>query len=210
VKEETLSTRVARAKARWLQRVMYHSKATPFQKCFAYLVFDYLNCVTLDAWPAQATIAQRLGCKCNRTVQRAARGLATLELLAVRRNEVGKSEYKYAPHLDCEEDVSVTNSGQQRQKSGDTGVNQSSLSIHTISDSTGLSAKSTDKPKFDNRQRGALEIAVAKLLGPDGLDILARLSAIDDRAVMRLCWAYAEGLLGERELAAARLAVERR
>src|SRR4051812_449650 len=48
---EPLYKQVARAKARWLRRIMYGSVATSTEKCFAYAVADHLNCVTLDAWP---------------------------------------------------------------------------------------------------------------------------------------------------------------
>jgi hypothetical protein len=40
------------------------------------------------------------------------------------------------------------------------------------------------------------------------MEILERLAAYDDHVVERLCRAHAEGLLGERELHAARLAAE--
>src|SRR5437588_8825339 len=77
---EPLFTRVARAKARWLRRVMYGTVATSTEKCFAYAVADHLNCVTLDAWPGQARLAQLLGFKSVKTIQRAA---AALQKLAV-------------------------------------------------------------------------------------------------------------------------------
>ena len=40
------------------------------------------------------------------------------------------------------------------------------------------------------------------------MEVLARLAAIDDAIVDRLCRAWAKGVLGERDLAAARLAAE--
>jgi hypothetical protein len=46
------------------------------------------------------------------------------------------------------------------------------------------------------------------MLGPDGMKVLEILNELDDRIVDRLCGAYVEGMLGERELAAARLAAE--
>ncbi|MEA2906614.1 MAG: hypothetical protein QOI12_4001 [Alphaproteobacteria bacterium] len=46
------------------------------------------------------------------------------------------------------------------------------------------------------------------MLGDGGIDALGRLDAIDGSIVERLCRAYVAGALGERELFAARLAVE--
>jgi len=49
---------------------------------------------------------------------------------------------------------------------------------------------------------------VAEWLGPDGLELLGRLGALNDRIVERLCRAFAAGMLTERERAAARLAAK--
>lgn len=186
---------------------MYHSRATSTQKCFAYAIFDHLNCVTLDCWPAQETLARLLGVKCARTVQRAARGLEKLGLITVRSNTVGKSAYRYAPILLPLDDNAVEYGGHGGPKSGGANVKESSLEIHNTSYST---ATKLAKPTFKPLERGTLEIEVAKLLGPDGLDILTHLAAIDDAFVWRLCRACDDGVLSERDLAAARLAVKRR
>src|SRR5262245_20863316 len=94
---ECLSDQVNRAKARWLRRVMYESLATSTQRCFAYLVADHLNCVTLDCWVGQLRVARLLGWRSIKTVQRAAGSLARLELLALRRCGKGKTNLRYAP-----------------------------------------------------------------------------------------------------------------
>jgi hypothetical protein len=214
MKGESLSDQVARIKACWLNRVMYASKATSVQKCCAYIVFDHLNCVTLDCWPAQATIARYLGCKSVKTVQRATRGLVKLGLITLKPNPAGKSGYRYAPvFLPEDEDKSVGKSGQSCPKKADTDVRESFLDIHFISSSTeeaGERRKIPPRPKppFNPRERGAIEIKVAEKLGRDGMEILARLARIDDAIVTRLCRAVAEGSLGDRDLAAARLAAE--
>jgi hypothetical protein len=49
---------------------------------------------------------------------------------------------------------------------------------------------------------------LAAMLGKNGMSILGRLASYDDAIVDRLCRAHAERRLGERELAAARLAAE--
>jgi hypothetical protein len=49
---ESLRTRVNRAKARWLKRVMYQTPASSTGKCFAYSVVDHLNCSRWIAGPA--------------------------------------------------------------------------------------------------------------------------------------------------------------
>jgi pyocin large subunit-like protein len=125
---ESLSDRVNRAKARWLKRVMYESSATSTQKCFAYAMADHLNCVTLDCWPAQPTLARILGRKSIKTAHRAARGLASLGLITSRRNTSGKKGYRYAPVFWSEDmDNSVSKNGQRRLKIVDMDVRESSL-----------------------------------------------------------------------------------
>jgi len=214
MKGESLSDRLARIKARWLNRVMYASKATSAQKCFAYAIADHLNCVTLDSWPAQTTFARYLGCKSVKTVQRAARGLARLGLITIKPNPAGKSGYRYAPvFLSEDEDKSVGKNGQPGPKKADTDVRESFLDIHSISSSTeaaGERRKIPPRPRlsFNSRERGAIEIKVADMFGTNGMDILARLAKIDDAIVARLCRAFVESGLGERDLAAARLAAE--
>jgi hypothetical protein len=208
---ESLSTRVNRAKARWLKRVMYESPATSTQKCFAYAMADHLNCVTLDCWPAQLRLIRLLGRKSEKTAQRAGRALETLGLITLRRPK-GKAGYRYAPvFLPGDEDKSVLGIGRARPETPDTNVGQSSLDIQFRSSSTADAAKpGTSRPStkssFNPAKRGAIEVALAAMLGKDGMQILQRLASIDDAIVDRLCREYAEGTVGKREVAAARLA----
>jgi hypothetical protein len=211
---EPLYRRAARAKARWLQRVMYQSLASSTEKCFAYAVADHLNCVTLDAWPSQTRVAQHLGFKCTKTVQRAAGGLAALDMLVVR--TCGQHYVRYAPvFLPCDEDKDtfVRPSGQIGPSRRDTDVHESLLLIHPkLSDPTGSSEGSKhtrrNRAPFRRSQRGAIEIKVAAMLGDEGMEILSRLGSIDDTIIDRLCRAHVAGALGERELLAARLAAK--
>ena len=204
---ESLSDQVNRAKARWLRRVMYESAATSAQKCFAYSVADHLNCVTLDCWVGQPRVARLLG-----WLQRAAGSLARLELLALSRCGKAKSSWRYAPvFVPGDWDRPVAEIGQPCPDQVDRDVHQSFLEIQLKSCSTAAEAKGPGKRPpptrpFKRAQRGSLEIKVSQLLGPNGMKILGTLSELDDRIVDRLCGAYVEGLLGERELAAARLA----
>lgn len=209
---ESLSDQVNRAKARWLRRVMYGSIATSTEKCFAYSVADHLNCVTLDCWMGQPRVGRLLGWKSIKTVQRAAGNLARLDLLTFRRCR--KANWRYAPvFVPSDWDKPVSEKGQPCPDQIDADVRQSFLEIHLKSDSTAAEVK---RPKerhqpaqpFERAQRGGLEIKIAEILGLDGMKILGDLSALDDRIVDRLCGAYVEGMLGERELAAARLAAE--
>jgi hypothetical protein len=64
------------------------------------------------------------------------------------------------------------------------------------------------RPSFERQRRGAIEVKLAEMFGPHGLDVLARLSAIDDAIIERLCQACVDGVLSERDLAAARLAAK--
>ncbi len=212
VSSETLYERVARAKARWLRRVMYGSVATSTEKCFAYSVFEHLNCVTLDAWPGQIRLTELLGFKSTKTIQRAASGLEKLAVLTVVRS---RNNCRYAPvFLPGDEDKIVPSKGQTDATRKDTDVRESLLLIHLKSSvpTKGLSDKSegdqSSKPRYRWTERGAIEVKIAAMLGDKGIEVLARLGAIDDWLIERLCRAYATGALGPRELIAARLAAE--
>src|SRR4051794_26345135 len=50
------------------------------------------------------------------------------------------------------------------------------------------------------QQRGELEVKVAAMIGVDGWEVLGRLGSHDDQVVQRLCQAFADGLLGIREI----------
>jgi hypothetical protein len=210
VTTETFDERVKRAKARWLKRVMYQSEATPFQKSLAYAIADHLNCVTLDCWPAQLTLCRLLGGVCTKTLQRASSGLAALGLITISRG----AGIRYAPVFQLgDEDKPVQKGGQISPNVEDTDVRESFLEIHLTSDSTAAVPASgrrgsAEGRKYRRSERGKVEIELAKFLGSDGFEILARLSSINDAIVERLCRAFACGQLGDRELMAARLAAE--
>ena len=208
---EPLFERAARAKARWLKRVMYETTATSTEKCFAYLVVDHFNCVTSDCWPSQARIAKLLGFKCVKTSQRVARGLERLGVLTLKQN--GKNGYRYAPvFLSGDEDKNVVTNGHRRPPVPDTDVRESLLLI-PIKSSTSMVAAAAEitastASTYDPRQRVEIEVKIAAMLGSNGIDVLARLAAVDNSIIDRLCRAYVSGALGTRELAAARLAAQ--
>jgi hypothetical protein len=191
---------------------MYNGSVSSTEKCVAYAVFDHLNCVTLDSWPSQQRLSELLGFDSVKTIQRAAVGLQDKDLLKIRR--VARSSYRYAPiFLAVDEDNIVSNQGHSWLVEADKIVNESTLPTYlTPPPPTAADAANwqSSRPGSANplMRRGAYEIAVAEELGPDGMAILARLSELDDRHVHRLCHAYAIGALGDRELAAARLAVQ--
>ncbi len=210
---ETLRTRVNRAKARWLKRVMYEPLVSSTGKCFAYSVVDHLNCVTLDCWVGTPRFAQLLGFKCTKTPERAARELQNFGVLTIK--NCGRGRYRYAPtFLRGDEDKIVPMRGQTCPPNRDRNVDESLLSIlPKISSSTEAAAKgSNGKTRavsdYSRQQRGAIEVGLASMLGSDGINILAQLAAIDDAIIDRMCMAYAAGMIGEPELAAARLAAE--
>jgi hypothetical protein len=193
---------------------MQDPSATSTEKCLAYAIADYLNCVTLDCWPAQPTLARVIGHKSVKTVQRAGRGLATLRLITFKRDMSGKSGCRYAPVFWTEDmDKPVSKNGHRCPEIVDTNDRESFLNIHTKSSSRKEAADrsvraSRPRPSFNPRERGAIEIKLAEMIGQNGLDVLARLASIDDAIIERLCQACAEGALSERDLAAARLAAE--
>jgi hypothetical protein len=210
--KESLNERANRLKHRWLKRVMYDCATGSSEKCFAYIVIDRLNCVTLDCWPSQKTIADQFGCS-TKTVHRMACALERRGYLRISRNTHGS--YRYAPvFLPEDEDKSVSASRQTCPLPPDKNVDQSSLGILTNQSSPRLghreagNVQTNAASKYERRQRGSYEAELAKLLGNDGFEILGRLSEHDDVNVERLCRAYADGELGSRELIAARLAAE--
>jgi hypothetical protein len=210
VTAESLSDRVSRAKARWLKRVMQDSLATSTEKCLAYAIADCLNCVTLDCWPAQQTLARMLGHKSIKTVQRAGRALARRQLITLKRDKSRKAGLRYAPVFWLEDmNNPVPRSGHLSPRAGDTDGRESLLGIHIKSSSTEEAAgvRSSDRRRaFNPRKRGAVEVKLAEMLGANGWEVLARLASIDDAIVECLCQAYSAGALSKRDLAAARLA----
>ena len=212
MKPESLDDKVRRAKARWLKRVMMNPSATSTQKCLAHAIADRLNCVTLDCWAAQPTLARDIGVKSVKTVVRAGRGLQEVNLIRLKRTGDGPG-LRYAPvFMSGDMDRPVARNGQRCPTAPDTDGRESFLGIHTESFSTGQASATTDaappKQAFNPKQRGAIEIELAELLGTNGLELLARLAIIDEAILERLCKARAEGSLSERDLAAARLAAE--
>lgn len=212
-KAESLAERIARAKARWLRRVLYGSAASSTEKCLAYAVSDHLNCVTLDCWPSQARLAELLGFDCERTVQRAARGLAGLGFLVIRRGARGVC--RYAPvFLPGEDDIPDPKSGRKAPSPPDTAVRESFLLTH-LNQSCSMGRPTVGSRElidsgYQPNQRGSFELEISRLLGDNGFEILSSLDAIDEHIVERLCRAHATGSLTHRELSAARLAAEQR
>jgi len=204
---EPLHKRVRRVKARWLQRIMY-SDVKQTEKVFAFLVADHLNCVTLDAWPSQATASKLLHCS-TKTIQRAADGLEQIGTMEVERQE-GRSHVRYAPiFLPQDWDNPVSDRGQTCREMADTHVHQSSLAILAESSSTGcrwMSRPQAAHARYRSAERGKWEAELAQRLGRDGPDVLVRLASVDDRIVAELCRALCEGEVGQAELEAARLA----
>jgi Helix-turn-helix domain len=204
---ESLHRRVARCKGRWLKRAML-STASPAQKVFAFFVFDHLNCVTLDAWPSQETIAEYMHCS-TKTVRRAAEGLQAISLIHIRRVRVLNHRPRYAPVFTADDwDTGVPPDGQRRAKEADGGVQESTLGIHiNKSTSTDRQAKPNDPARYRQAERGRWELELIEALGSGGQEMVETLSLIDDVSIDRLCRSLAEGNLGEREIEDARLAV---
>jgi hypothetical protein len=207
----TLHQRVSRMRARWLKRVMYSGDVSSTEGCLAYAIFDHLNCVTLDSWPSQRKLAELLGFESVKTIQRAASGLEEkgfIRITAFRHNS-----HRYAPHfLLVDEDKIVFKERHSWVIDGDETVHESLL-LTRLTPPTPTAAETTKQGyeaavRNTRKHRGAYEIAVAEMLGPDGMEILHRLAKLDDIHVQRLCLAYGYGALGDRELAAARLAAE--
>jgi hypothetical protein len=167
----------------------------------------------LDCWAAQPTLARDIGHKSIKTVVRSGRSLAKHNLITLKRIKA-QPGLRYAPVLLPEDmDKPVPKNGHRRTKIRDTNDGESFLNIHTKSFSTEEAAEegtraTHPKPPFNPKERGAIEIKLAEKFGANGLDILVCLAAIDDAIIDRLCLAFVEGALSDRDLAAARLAAE--
>jgi hypothetical protein len=206
---ETLSKQVARAKARWLHRVMT-SDARSNAKVFAYFIFQHLNCVTLDAWPNQGTLRGHMHCSA-RTVARAADDLETTRLIVIDRPRRWGAVPRYVPAFAPEDwDKIVQPRGQICPTAMDRVVHRSSLENYLDESSpTGIRWKAIGESRqswFKPAETGRWERELADALGPEGFEILDRLNTVDETIVPRLCRALCDGELGEREVEAARLA----
>jgi hypothetical protein len=213
IQNGSLVDRVSRMRHRWFNRVMSDPRVSPAEKCFAYFVMDKLNCVTLDAWPSQPLMAQLLGRKSIKTVNRLASSLERHGYLRVSRDTRGSC--RYAPvFLPVDEDKPVPTPRQNCPPVPDKNVEESLLGILVNQSCPSEGERRASKypsstgSNYDRRKRGTYEAEIARLLGNDGFVILQRLSEHDDAIVERLCRACADDDLGRRELIAARLAAD--
>ena len=205
---ETLTEQVARKKHRWLKRVVYDLATGSSEKAFAYLVMDHLNCVSLDCWPSQKTIADKFGWS-TKTVHRVADALERRGYLRIIRSTQGS--YRYTPVFSPEDEDKSAGSLRQNCPPGlDKNVGQSFLGILTNQSTPRARPESISASRYVPTERGRYEAELAKRLGDHGLEVLTQLSEHDDAIVERLCRAHANGEVGERELAAAHLVAQQR
>lgn len=207
----SLSNSVARAKARWFARVKKHPDLRSSSKCAAHSIADHLNCVTMDCWPSNKTLANSIGVRATKTIQRATKQLAKANFIVVTKTDGRQGPNRYAPvFIASDWDIPVPVAGQTRSPNADSDVRQSYLDIHSTSFSTEEARQRGTqywKIDFEPRARGALEVRLVELLGPNGVEILNALNSLDASAVDRLCQCLSNGTLSERELSAAKLAV---
>ena len=197
-----------RRKMRWLNAVMYHPRLRPNSCRVGYLIADYLNRTTHEAWPSQITIAKKLRLSIK-TVQRATRQLETQGLLKLRPSRNKSETHRYMPiFLPDPADKVVSSTRQISPKGPDCADLQSySNNLHR----TYLSGyRDKQRERLPAADRGGLEVEVARQLGNDGFEILDQLAAIDDAAVSRLCEKQRHGILTEADFHAARLAARQR
>src|SRR5262249_51883326 len=159
------------------------------------------NRATHDCWPAQETIARKLGISLK-TVQRSVRTLESMGVLQIRRSEKRGRTHRYAPVLTP--DFSDPAKRHGSPTAGGKEVPQSYLENPSRSY---LGADRKDGGRAQRASdRGRIEIEVARRFGADGIEILNRLAEIDDRFVDNLCEAHRNGSLTDEALSAARLA----
>src|SRR5262249_46656455 len=143
-----------------------------------------------------------------------ARVLQRVGYLTIKPRVDGQAGFRYAPTFLAEDlNKSVTNNGHPCPGDTDTDVTESSSDIRsksspTLSSAIGRAKPTPSGPVYRPALRGQIEMAIAALLGKDGVELLSCLATIDDVIVERLCRAYVENSLSRRDLAAARLAAE--
>ncbi len=200
---------VAPAKARWFERVRQHRELTPRSKCIAHTVASFLNCVTLDSWPSQITIAESVGICSRKTIQRSFNELETHGFVSVRRfRSLALQNRSSVIFSSVDTDNRGRQSGRSRPAVADESVPQSSIVIPSTSSLTPPTNKSTVtvSGNFEHYTRAIMELKLVELLGGDGYDVLGKLSLLDDRIVERLCRSCFFNKITDLELEAARLA----
>jgi hypothetical protein len=180
-----------RQKMLWLNSVFFDPKVRASTCRIAYIIGDHLNRITGDAWPAQSTIARRMGTS-SKTVYRGLKELEAKGRLKISRG--GRSgTLRYAPVFD----IDVPEHGQARPSVPDASVQESYLNNLTKTDlRTGDVEQGA--PKYRRAERGRFELEIASRLGAmgvDGMAILSRLAEINDRVVAEMCKLQQSGSL---------------
>ena len=189
----------------WLARLLRDPAAPTKCHKLAHLISDHVNKETNDAWASQRAFAEILGVN-QKTVQRGVAELEALDYLdVVRANRLGPTN-RYRLRLPGRGDFCVEVASAKADRSGqncpigaDNSVRQSNLNNHVDSDAripdAEFSPPPSGKPKHPARQspaggqrkqrdRGAIELAIAKRLGSDGPD---RLAELPEEQINRLC-----------------------
>jgi hypothetical protein len=184
-------------KMRWLNSIFFDPTIKATTCRIAYVIGDYLNRHTGDAWPAQATIARKIGA-CPKTVYRAIKELERRGQLSVRRG--GRAgTLRYAP-------IFVSNVRHPCPPTSDLRVQESYLD-KLLRTNLGATGVANAKGRVRNLARGHYEIEIAerlrKELGIDGMAVLGFLAQIDDHIVAQMCERQQAGTLSSEELQAA-------
>lgn len=186
---------------------MYCTVLSPTVCRVAYVLADHLNRATGDCWPAQSTIARKIGVSVK-TIQRSVRRLEEMGLLAIKRSSWRGETHRYVPVYQSasEADHGVPTRRQSWAKRPDANDQQFYLRNQhrtDLADRQGWQRRSRATP-----DRGRIEVEIAQRLGADGFDVLNRLAEIDDEFVARLCDRHRLGLLTDEDLNAVRLAAK--
>jgi DNA-binding MarR family transcriptional regulator len=210
------------------------SRLTPAARLVGLEIFARVNRTSLDAWPAESTIAAALGIEIK-TVKRAIAALEKSRYFEIARRRGESNRYRpnfvvrttgaeNVPSPQSEpEDKIPTGGGKNGPPDRDKNGLQSPLRNPLRTPSTALAQQqatfhgSRQQTAFEHnedlRERRGDELVEAELirqLGADGLDVLGRLLEIDGgRPRLRLIKAARAGQLREDDLAAARLVAMR-
>jgi Helix-turn-helix domain len=201
-----------REKMQWLNAISLECEVNPTAFRVAYLIADHQNRVTGFAWPSRARLAGKI-CLSSRSIQRAVVQLEKLEWLAVDRQRERSNRYRMswppgrkpsAPPRDAEgEDKTVQDERQGCLRGEDKTVRQSYLNKYPKTFSSRLGV---GKPGKRFSDQGRYESEIIRRFGPEMVEVLQKLNAVDPTTVERLCRMAQDGTLMSSDILSARLA----
>lgn len=196
-----------RNKMRWLNEINcdFAVSSTAFR--IAFVISDFLNSITGDAWPSRRRVAARLNIT-TKTVQRSIAELERCGWLTVKRSKGRRVTNRYQPRwppgcaapLMEATDKAVPITGHTSPNMGAENVSQSFLKIPLRNYLNGNREKKSHFP-----DRGTFEERIIERFGPNTRMLLEEISCRSPETLDLICRAEQEGTLTSADLNAVRL-----